>query len=184
MTHFIAYLIIALLLSSCEGNVSGEIGGKYETNKSYTYTEKVNGKTVKEIQSNTHSGGAFESDFNLVIGNGDTTITAEEIPNLNPKISCTQTLNDQDVERLKTAISRAFLDKNRVLIAKIAINDWCLTSNQVRDLLALFTMDKYRLDFAKFAYGHVNDRTNYNRVKDAFSFQESKGLLDNYINTL
>lgn len=93
-------------------------------------------------------------------------------------------MNGQDHETLKTMITRANLDKNRLITAKVAINDWCLSSNQVRDVLALFTMDKYRLDFAKFAYGHVTDRTNYNRVKDAFFFQKNKQLLDNYINVL
>lgn len=184
MYNLLLCLGVLISLTACEGNISGEIGGKYESNQSYSYKETVNDKVVKEIQSNKHSGGAFESDFNVVIGNGDTIISPHEIPPLKPKISCTQNLTMEEVEQLKAAITQTFLDKNRLLIAKIAINDWCLTSNQVRDILALFTMDKYRLDFAKFAYGHVSDRTNYNRVKDAFSFQDSKQLLDNYINTL
>jgi hypothetical protein len=178
-----------LLLVACEGGsgtitASGEASGKYESNTTHSYTKKVNGKVVEEVNSKTSSGGGFETDFNVVIGNGDTTISSNEIPNLKPKITCTQHLSAEDVEALKTKVSQAFLDKNRILAAKIIINDWCLTSNQVRDVLALFTMDKYRLDFAKFAYGHVTDRVNYSRVKDAFTFEESKQLLDNYINTL
>ena len=76
------------------------------------------------------------------------------------------------------------MDKTRLLTVKVAINDWCLTSNQLRDVLALFTMDKYKLDLAKFGYGHVTDRINYHRVKDAFSFDDTKNKLDAYINTL
>jgi hypothetical protein len=188
MIKVIGLFLVTLLLVACEGNVSGsvsgEAGGKYESTTTHSYTKKVNGKVVEEVNSKTSSGGAFETDFNVVIGNGDTTISRNEIPNLNPKIACTQSLSDEDVEALKTKVTEAFLDKNRILTAKIIINDWCLTSNQVRDILALFTMDKYRLDFAKFAYGHVTDRVNYSRVKDAFSFEGSKELLDNYINTL
>lgn len=186
MNYIISIFLAVILLTACEGNttVSGEIGGKYESNTTHSYTKKINGKVVEEVNSKTSSGGAFETDFNVVIGNGDTTISSHEIPSLKPKIACVQSLSDEDVEALKTKVSRAFLDKNRILTAKIIINDWCLTSNQVRDVLGLFTMDKYRLDFAKFAYGHVSDRINYSRVKDAFSFEESKQLLDNYINTL
>jgi hypothetical protein len=186
MIKVIGLFFAIVLLVACEGNgnVSGEMGGKYESTTTHSYTKKVNGKVVEEVNSKTSSGGAFETDFNVVIGNGDTIISNNETPILNPKIACTQNLSAQDVEALKTKISEVFLDKNRILTAKIIINDWCLTSNQVRDVLALFTMDKYRLDFAKFAYGHVTDRINYSRVKDAFSFEDSKQLLDNYINTL
>lgn len=188
MIKLIGLFLVILLLVACEGNVngriSGEAGGKYESTTTHSYTKKVNGKVVEEVNSKTSSGGAFETDFNVVIGNGDTTISSNEIPSLNPKITCTQSLSDEDVEALKTKVTEAFLDKNRILAAKVIINDWCLTSNQVRDILGLFTMDKYRLEFAKFAYGHVTDRVNYSRVKDAFSFEQSKQLLDNYINTL
>jgi hypothetical protein len=189
MKKVIALFLAIVFLAACEGGsgtmtASGEASGKYESNTTHSYTKKVNGKVVEEINSKTSSGGGFETDFNIVIGNGDTTISSDEIPNLNPKITCTQSLSAEDVEALKTKMSKAFLDKNRILTAKIMINEWCLNSNQVRDVLALFTMDKYRLDFAKFAYGHVTDRVNYGRVKDAFSFEETKQLLDNYINTL
>lgn len=184
MIKFIPALAFIGLLVSCQGNVSGEFGAKYENNSSYSYTEKVNGKTVKEINSKSTSGGAIEGDFNIVIGNGDTLITQDEIPTLNPKITCRQTLSDQDFEKLKTLITRSILDKHRLITAKVAINDWCMQSNQVRDALELFTMDKYRLDFAKFAFGHVTDRMNYYQVREAFAFEESKQKLDNYINTL
>lgn len=88
------------------------------------------------------------------------------------------------MEALKAAILDETLDKRRLLVAKIAINEHCLTANHIRDLLALFTMDKYKLELAKFAYGHCTDRTNYGRVYDAFIMNGTKQSLDNYINTL
>lgn len=188
MKYLIGIYVAATLLIACNGSgtgtISGEMSGKYESTTTHSHTKKVNGKIVEEVNSKTTSGGGFETDFNVLIGNGDTTILKDEIPTLKPKITCQQSLTEEDVESLKTKVTQTTLDKNRLLTAKIMINDWCLTSNQVRDVLALFTMDKYRLDFAKFAYGHVTDRTNYGRVKDAFSFESTKELLDNYINTL
>ncbi|MBL4648208.1 MAG: hypothetical protein JKY03_00630 [Aureispira sp.] len=83
----------------------------------------MNGKVVEEVNSKTSSGGAFETDFNVVIGDGDTIISRNETPRLNPKIVCTQSLSAQDVEALKVKISQVFLDKNRILTAKIIIND-------------------------------------------------------------
>ena len=178
------YLLLGGLLWSCEGNVSGEVAGKYENNSSYNYTKTVNGKVVEQVASNRRDQGGFEGEFNVVIGNGDTLITADEMPELNPKITCQGALNPTEVEQLKTAILRNTLDKNRLLTAKVAINDHCLESAAVRDVLALFTMDKYRLDFAKFAYGHVTDKTNYQTVKQAFSLEQTKEQLDAYINAL
>lgn len=77
IANCIAIAISSISLIACTGNVnvSGEMGGKYETNESHSYTKTVNEKVVEEVKSNTHSGGAFETDFNIVIGNGDTTIT-------------------------------------------------------------------------------------------------------------
>jgi hypothetical protein len=186
-TTLLYILIFSLLLSvlSCTGGeVSGEMSGKFETKGSLSYTETINGKVTKKTETKKNDSGAFETDVNVLIGDSDSLSTTNTTPALNTKINCTQSLSNINLEQLKQRLLSQTLDKQRILIAKLAINEWCLSSNQVRDLLALFTMDKYRLDFAKFAYGHTTDRINYNRVKDAFSMDGSKKLLDNYINTL
>jgi hypothetical protein len=180
----IYYCLFSSLLSCTGGEISGEMSGKFETKGSLSYTETINGKVTKKTETKNNNSGAFETDMNVVIGDSNTLSTADTLLELSTKINCTQLLSDINLEQLKQRLLAQTLDKQRVLTAKLAINEWCLSSNQVRDLLALFTMDKYRLDFAKFAYGHTTDRINYNRVKDAFSMDGSKKLLDNYINTL
>ena len=138
---------------------------------------------MKSIKSKEVNGGAGEVEFNIDIGENDSLNTID-YPALNPKITCGEALNDSEVEAIKSQLLKQTLDKKRVLIAKLAINEYCLSANQIRDVLSLFTMDKYKLDVAKFAYGHCVDRINYGRVKDAFSMTGTKALLDNYINTL
>lgn len=176
--------LLLLILSSCEGTISGEASGRYENNSSYSYIKTVNGKVVEEVQSNKRDNGGFEGEFNIVINGGDTASMDNNLPELHPKISCTQTLTAEQVERIKAQLLRNTLDKNRLVTAKVAINDHCLSSEHIRQLLALFTMDKYRLDLAQFAYGHATDKTNYQVTKEAFSFDQSKEELDRWINAL
>jgi len=180
----ILYGLIGLLLYSCQGTISGEASGRYENNSSSSFKKTINGKVVEEVVSNKRDKGGFEGEFNIVINGGDTVATNKDLPTLSPKISCTQVLTPEQVETIKVQLLRNTLDKNRLLTAKVAINAHCLSSEQVRQLLALFTMDKYRLDFAQFAYGHVTDKTNYTITHEIFVFEDSKEQLDRYINAL
>ncbi len=184
MPYYLVFILFSILLSSCEGTISGEASGRYENNSSYSYKKTVNGKVVEEVQSKQRDNGGFEGEFNLVINGGDTVDTAVDLPELNPKIRCTQILTPVQIEQIKAQLLKNTLDKNRLLTAKVAINDHCLSSDQIRQLLALFTMDKYRLDLAQFAYGHVTDKTNYQITKEAFSMEQSKEQLDRWVNAL
>ncbi|MGH1335412.1 MAG: DUF4476 domain-containing protein [Aureispira sp.] len=191
MKSFIVLLILSPLLLACtinsssntSGSISGEASGKYENNSSSEYTETVNGKVVKSIKSSKTEDGGGEVEFNISLGERADEETIDP-SSFNPKITCVQALDASAVERIKQQLLKETLDKTRVFVAKRAMNEHCLSSNQIRDILALFTMDKYKLEVAKFAYGHCTDRTNYGRIKDAFSLRGTKKLLDNYINTL
>jgi hypothetical protein len=55
------------------------------------------------------------------------------------------------------------------------------TSQQVKELLQLFTFENNKLDLAKYAYRKTMDRRNYYIVNDVFAFSNSKDELARYI---
>jgi hypothetical protein len=52
---------------------------------------------------------------------------------------------------------------------------------QVKDLVRIFSFENNKLDMAKYAYDYTLDKGNYYIVNDAFSFNNSKDALMDYI---
>ena len=63
------------------------------------------------------------------------------------------------------------------------MNNSCLLSAQVKEIMLMFNFEETRLDFAKFAYGRTYDIGNYFVVNDAFTFESSIDELGDYINS-
>ncbi|MBK6398682.1 MAG: DUF4476 domain-containing protein [Bacteroidetes bacterium] len=56
-----------------------------------------------------------------------------------------------------------------------------LTTNQVIQIINLFSFDSSRLEFAKFAYGHTVDRNRYFQTYNSFTFDSSVNELSEFI---
>jgi len=55
------------------------------------------------------------------------------------------------------------------------------TSQQVKEMVLLFTFENNRLDIAKYSYGKTVDKGNYFIINDAFTFNNNKDALSKYI---
>ena len=58
-----------------------------------------------------------------------------------------------------------------------------MTSEQVRDLLKLFSFDNDRIEIAKYAHEFVYDAAKYYKVNDAFQYSSSVDELNKFINS-
>jgi hypothetical protein len=67
--------------------------------------------------------------------------------------------------------------------ARQIISSSCVTTAQVKTLMALFTFEDSKLTFAKEAYARTYDIGNYWMLSDAFTFSSSIDDLNNYINS-
>lgn len=97
--------------------------------------------------------------------------------------SCSTGFSEHSFFELKKMLKRADFDRDRLLIAKEAVQRNGITSRQVEDLMHLFDFESNRLEFAKFAYKFTSDRQNYFVVNRAFDFSSSIKKLTHYINT-
>ncbi len=83
---------------------------------------------------------------------------------------------------LKQIISMQAFDSSRLKIARQAIQNNGISSNQLFELMMLLSFESSKLNLAKFAYPFVTDKENFFVVNNAFSFSSSINNLYYYIN--
>ncbi len=76
--------------------------------------------------------------------------------------------------------SEAF-DDNKTELAKVALINIKLTSEQVKELVACYSFEDKGLDFAKWAFRITFDKENYYTLADKFKFQSNKQALLDFI---
>jgi hypothetical protein len=90
-------------------------------------------------------------------------------------------MTNNDFVQAKESLRREWFENTRVETAKQIIDRNYFTSQQVREIVLLFTFENNRLDIAKYAYGKTVDKGNYFMLNDAFTFNNNKEALKEYI---
>ena len=90
-------------------------------------------------------------------------------------------MSDFDFSQAKETLRKEWFENTRMTTAKQIIDRNYFTSQQVKDILLLFTFENNRLEIAKYAYGKTVDKGNYFIVNDAFTFNSNKEKLSEYI---
>jgi len=98
-------------------------------------------------------------------------------------VGCPMPMSHEDYEGAKNTIAAKTFENDKLTIAKQIASSNCLTAGQVKGIMALFTFEENKLDFAKFAYMHTYDKGNYYKVNDSFQFSSSTDALNQYINS-
>jgi hypothetical protein len=84
-------------------------------------------------------------------------------------------------EQLKSSIACKNFDSTRLLLARQAVRNNQMTSNQVAQLISLLDFESSKMDLAKFAYTYTIDPQNYYVIYNEFSFESSVVELSNYM---
>lgn len=103
------------------------------------------------------------------------------MPGYNGPVGCAYPMSPGDFQGVKQSIAGKSFDDTRLTIAKQVIASNCLLSDQVKEIMMIFTFEETRLDLAKYAYGYTFDTGNYYRLNDAFTFESSIEELSRYI---
>ncbi len=88
-----------------------------------------------------------------------------------------QAMSANSFEQFKQTLRRESFDDTKMSIAKQVISSNWFTSSQVKELVTLFTFENSKLDIAKYAYKYTLDKGSYFIVLDAFTFNNSKDEL-------
>lgn len=84
--------------------------------------------------------------------------------------------------QLLMTIEQTSFDNQKLLIAKQAIRNNYISSQQVLTLMQRLSFESNRIELAKFASHFVTDRQNYYLVNNGFSFSSSVWELNRYLN--
>jgi hypothetical protein len=131
------------------------------------------------------SGGTVQQTTTTTTYGGAPPVQAQPshfiMPGYNGPIGCPWPMEQNAYRSAVASISKQSFEENKLQVAKQVFMTNCLTSNQVGEIMRLFTFEDSRLDFAKFAYGHTFDLGNYFMVNDAFTFSSSVDELNDFI---
>jgi Domain of unknown function (DUF4476) len=92
-----------------------------------------------------------------------------------------QVMNDRLFEQFKQTLRNESFDNTRLSLAKQTIGTSFLTSQQVKEVVTLFSFETSKLEIAKYAYAFTVDKGSYFVVNDAFAYSSSKDELANFI---
>ena len=90
-------------------------------------------------------------------------------------------MSDREFNDVKDQITKEWLENNRLISAKTIMDKNNFTTQQVKELMLLFTFENNRLEVAKYAYRKTVDKQNYYQLNDALSFSSSKDELARFI---
>jgi len=90
-------------------------------------------------------------------------------------------MNNIDFTQAKESLRREWFENTRLETAKQIIDQNYFTSQQIKEMVLLFTFENNRLDIAKYAYGKTVDKGNYFIMNDAFTINSNKEKLSEYI---
>ena len=136
-------------------NMNMNMGGNVSTNVTTTTTT-----------SSSHGNSYHQSHPGQTYGNNT---------------KCTYPMSASDFSDAKNSIQSKTFSDTKMTLAKQISKGSCLSSEQVREIMKLFTMDNDRLEFAKYAYDFVFDSNKYYMVNDAFSYSSSVNELHKYL---
>jgi hypothetical protein len=84
-------------------------------------------------------------------------------------------------ESAKNSIKSKSFEDTKMTIAKQVFNNNCMTTDQVKEIMQLFTFEANKLAFAKYAYPKTYDIGNYYKVNDVFQFEATMTELNDFI---
>jgi hypothetical protein len=73
-------------------------------------------------------------------------------------------------DKMKQSVEAKPFSDTKMSTAKVATKNSCLSTNQIKEICSLFSMDEDKLTYAKYAYDYCVDKANYYQVGDIFSF--------------
>ncbi len=76
--------------------------------------------------------------------------------------------------------SKSFADDKKTTARQILRSN-CMSTAQIKEVMALFSFEDDKLEFAKTAYDRCSDPQNYWKINDAFTFSDSIEQLDEFL---
>lgn len=131
----------------------------------------VSTTTTSSSSSSYSSGTSVHADEQIETNN-----------NYSSSTGCSYPVSGSEFTEIKESINSNSFEDTKLSVAKENAENKCFSSQQVHDIMKLFSFEKNRLSFAKYAYNYVYDKDNYYKTYKAFDFESSINELKESIN--
>lgn len=157
-------------------NVSVNDGGMNTgTNVSSTSSQTVTTTTTTVTSSSTTSGNYNE---------GMTTNPVHEpIPVETTPAGCYQAIPASDFNAGKASVEKQSFADTKLKVAKTFTKNNCLSVNQIKDIMSLFSFEETKFEYAKFAYDFCADKKNYYQLSDDFTFSTTVDEFNEFLDS-
>lgn len=115
--------------------------------------------------------------------NTERVVPAPSVEKPAPAKRCTSAMSGPDFARAKQSVEKQSFSDTRMRTANQFTRANCLSVKQIREVMDLFSFEKDKLTYAKFAYDFCVDKNNYFQLGDAFSFSSSVNELNDFIDS-
>jgi hypothetical protein len=100
---------------------------------------------------------------------------------LNNSNDCSIKMDDALFQTKYQEIAGKYFEETRMSLSKELLDHYCLSSEQVRDLMTLFSYDRTRMDFASYAIVKVVDPENFMVCKGSFMISANGMVIEDLI---
>lgn len=90
-------------------------------------------------------------------------------------------MGQQEFSDLKDQLRKEWFENNRLGSVKFIIDKNNFTTQQVKELMLLFTFENNKLEIAKYAFSKTVDPGNYYQLNDVLTFSSSREELSRFI---
>jgi len=155
-------------------------------------TQTTTTTTTGGVQAGINMGGVGVNvsinDPNMVVTHAQTTTTTTTSSghhgqhNDGPR-GCANNycMSASDFHSALQTLNEISFDETRLKTAKQIAASNCLNATQISDICRTFSFDESKLDFAKSAYSHCTEPSNYFKVNNVFEFSSNVDELNEFV---
>ena len=157
-------------------NMNMNDGMGVDENVNMNTNMNVSDNNLHDVETTTYNSTTTTTTTSTTGWTGDTQSTTTN--------SNSYTVNDCEVQNINSvlnAIENESFKSDRMMIAKQATKNKCLSVDQIKQILEKFTFEDGKLEFAKNAYANCSNKDDYYLLNEAFTFSSSKSELNKYV---
>jgi hypothetical protein len=94
---------------------------------------------------------------------------------------CASSMSPTSFSKAKDNISGNSFEDSKMTVAKQVSKANCMTAEQIKDVMGLFSFEDSKLEYAKYAYDFCFNQGDYYEVNEAFTFESSIEELNKYL---
>jgi hypothetical protein len=89
-------------------------------------------------------------------------------------MKCTVPIGELEFDAIYTSVKKTPYEYDKLKKAKKESVNHCMSTDQVKRMLTVFSHDREKLEFTKSVYPVVTDKSNFSILEESFQFNETK----------